>query len=165
MAPVPVKSLQWRHNGHDGVSNHQPHHYLLNCLFWPRSKKTSKLRVTSLCAGNSPVTSEFPAQMASNAENVSIWWHHHISNLEECGYKHRMSLWRTINKTYSVEYMLSPLNSWSWPFFSPNHSQQTPISWHMMVSYWVCFKSLKSQLCPCPCSVQHYINDLRENET
>ena len=27
--------------------------------------------------GNSPVTGEFPARMASNAENVSIWWHHH----------------------------------------------------------------------------------------
>ena len=27
--------------------------------------------------GNSPVTGEFPAQMASNAENVSIWWRHH----------------------------------------------------------------------------------------
>ena len=37
----------------------------------------SKLRVTGLCAGNSPVTGEFPAQMASNAENVSIWWRHH----------------------------------------------------------------------------------------
>ena len=40
-------------------------------------KKTSKLRVTGLCAGNSPGTGEFPAQMASNAENVSIWWRHH----------------------------------------------------------------------------------------
>ena len=39
-----------------------------------RSKKTSKLRVTGFCAGNSPVTGEFPAQMASNAENVSIGW-------------------------------------------------------------------------------------------
>ena len=29
-------------------------------------------RVTGLCAGNSPVTGEFPAQRASNAENVSI---------------------------------------------------------------------------------------------
>ena len=44
--------------------------------FTRRSKKTSKLRVTGLCAGNSPVTSEFPAQRASNAENVSIWWRH-----------------------------------------------------------------------------------------
>ena len=42
-----------------------------------RSKKTSKLRVTGLCAGNSPVTGEFPAQRASNAENGSIWWRHH----------------------------------------------------------------------------------------
>ena len=34
--------------------------------------KTSKFCVTGLCAGNSPATGEFPAQMASNAENVSI---------------------------------------------------------------------------------------------
>ena len=40
-------------------------------------KKTSKLCVTGLCAGNSPGTGEFPAQMASNAENGSIWWRHH----------------------------------------------------------------------------------------
>ena len=44
-------ALHWRHNGHDSVSNHQPHDCLLN--------------------------REFPAQMASNAENVSIWWRHH----------------------------------------------------------------------------------------
>ena len=30
-----------------------------------------------LCAENSQVTGEFPAQKASNAENVSIWWRHH----------------------------------------------------------------------------------------
>ena len=41
-------------------------------------KKISKLRVTGLCAGNSPATGEFPAQMVSNAENVSIWWRHHV---------------------------------------------------------------------------------------
>ena len=40
-------------------------------------KKTSKLRVAGLCDGKSPVTGEFPAQRASNAENVSIWWRHH----------------------------------------------------------------------------------------
>ena len=38
----------------DGVSNHQPHGCLLNRLFRRRSKKTSKLRVTGLCVGNSP---------------------------------------------------------------------------------------------------------------
>ena len=40
--------LRWRHNGRDGVSR------------------------------NSPGTGEFPAQMASNAENVSISWRHHV---------------------------------------------------------------------------------------
>ena len=70
-------ALRWRHNDHAGVSNHQPHGCLLNRLFRRKSKKTSKLRVTGLCAGNSPGTGEFPAQMASYAENVSIWWRHH----------------------------------------------------------------------------------------
>ena len=74
-----VSSLRWRHNGCDSVSNHQPHHCLLNRLFRRRSKKTSKLRVTGLCAGNSPGTGELSAQMASNAENVSIWWRHHVN--------------------------------------------------------------------------------------
>ena len=69
-------SLLWRHNGRDSVSNHQPHHLLLNRLFRRRSEKTSKLRVTGLCVGNSPVTGEYPVWMASNAENVSIWWRH-----------------------------------------------------------------------------------------
>ena len=64
--------LQWRHNERDGVASHQPHHCLLNRLFKHRSEKTSKLRVIGLCGGNSPVTG-----WASNAENISIWWHHH----------------------------------------------------------------------------------------
>ena len=71
------ETLQWRHNGLNGVSNHQPHHCLLNCSFGCRSKKTAKFRVTSLYAGNWPVTGEFPAQRASDAENVSIWWRYH----------------------------------------------------------------------------------------
>ena len=74
---VPTTALRWRHNGPDSVSNHQHRDCLLNRLFRHRSKKTSKLRVTGLCAGNSPEAGEFPAQMASNAENVSIWWRHH----------------------------------------------------------------------------------------
>ena len=45
-----------------------------------RSNKTTKLRVTGLCAGNSPVAGEFPVQMASNAETVSIWWRHHVTS-------------------------------------------------------------------------------------
>ena len=52
--PSVDRALHWRHNDHHSVSNHQPHGCLLNRLFRPTSKKTSKLRVTGLCAGNSP---------------------------------------------------------------------------------------------------------------
>ena len=58
-----LESVRWRHNERDGVSNHQPHDCLPDRLFWRRSKKSSKLRVTGLCEGK--------------AENVSILWRHH----------------------------------------------------------------------------------------
>ena len=41
-----LRSLQRRHDDHDGVSNHQPHDCLRNGLFRRRSRKISKLRVT-----------------------------------------------------------------------------------------------------------------------
>ena len=53
-------TLHIRHNGHDGVSNHQPFDGLLNRLFGSKSKKTSKLCVTGLCVANALVTDEFP---------------------------------------------------------------------------------------------------------
>ena len=51
----------------------------LTIVFWTAyldtdQKKTSKLRVTGLCAGNSPEAGESPTQMAVNAKKVSIWW-------------------------------------------------------------------------------------------
>ena len=70
--PMLILPLQWRHNERDGISNHLPHDCLLNRYSKHRSKKTSKFCVTGLCAWNSLVTSEFPAQRASNAENVSF---------------------------------------------------------------------------------------------
>ena len=62
-------SLQWRHNGRDGVSNHQPYECLLNRLFKRRSKKTSKRQW--------PLRGE----RVSKAENNSIWWQRN-KNLE-----------------------------------------------------------------------------------
>ena len=70
-------TLLWCHNGSDGITNHQPHDCLLNCLFRHRSNKTSKLHVTGFCVGNSLETGEFPTQMASNAKNISISWCYH----------------------------------------------------------------------------------------
>ena len=80
--------LQWGHNGRDGFSNLQPHDCLLNRLFRRRSNKTSKLRVTGLCAGNSPgpvnsphkwpVTRKmFPFDDVIMAESVPMPWPHH----------------------------------------------------------------------------------------
>ena len=40
-------------------------------------RKHQSSALLAICAGNSPVTGEFPAQMASNAENISIWWRYH----------------------------------------------------------------------------------------
>ena len=50
--------LRWCQNERNGISNHQPHDCLVNRLFRHRSKKTSKLWVSSLCEGKSPVTGD-----------------------------------------------------------------------------------------------------------
>ena len=76
--------FQWRHNERRGVSNHRRLDGLLNRLLRRRSKKISKLRVTGLCARNSPVTGKFPSQRASNAKNASISWRHHACAM--CSY-------------------------------------------------------------------------------
>ena len=98
-------ALRWRNNRRDSVSIQQPYDCLLNRLFRRRWKKTSKLRVTGLCAWNSPETGEFHAQMASNAEHVSIWWRHH-------GYPSRRA-----NNAKKLQYHGSVMKSkiwWRW---------------------------------------------------
>ena len=71
-----ANALQWYHNEHDGVSNHQRLACLFSRLFKPTSKK-SKPALLTLCEGNPPVTGGFRSQRASNAETVFIWWRHH----------------------------------------------------------------------------------------
>ena len=41
-------------------------------------RKHQSSAILGLCEGNPPVTDGFPSQRASNAENVSIWWPHHV---------------------------------------------------------------------------------------
>ena len=101
----PPDPLQWRHNGRDGVSNNQPHDCLLNRLFRHKSKKTSKLRVTGLFAGNSPVTGEFPAQRAVTRKmfvfnDVIMLW------LYNCKYRIEFIMPRYV--------MRSRTTVWSW---------------------------------------------------
>ena len=71
-------SLQWRHNGSDSVSNHQPHDCLLRRFFQTQIKENIKApRHWPLCR---EFTRDrwFPTQMASNMKNVSIWWRYHV---------------------------------------------------------------------------------------
>ena len=97
------QSLQGRHTGRSSVSNHQPHDCLLNQLFRRRSKKTSKLRITGLCVGNSPGTGEFPTQMANNAENVSIWRRHHVVH---GGMANHGTWYQTLANSFSKTYVM-----------------------------------------------------------
>ena len=89
-------SLHWRHNDHDGVSNHQPYGCVLNRLFRRRSKKKSKLRVTGLCVGNSPGPVNSPhkgpvtRKMFPFDDVIMLWVGNFIVHLPQ-------AFWRTIN--------------------------------------------------------------------
>ena len=107
-------SLQWRHNERDGVSNHQPRDCLLNGLFRPRSKKTSKLR-TGLCEGNSPVTGILADVMSPLVGKTE----HYIQNSGDVVNKvkdleaHQARSWSpmTCQHFLPVPLCLTPLNS------------------------------------------------------
>ena len=89
--PINFKwTLQWRHNGRDGVSNHQPHHYFSTVYWGAYRRKHQRSASLAFCAGNAPVTGEFPAQKASIVENVSIWWRHHDISLRTSPHRTRI---------------------------------------------------------------------------
>ena len=130
-------TIRWRHNEHNSDSNHQCLDCVLNRLFRRRSKKTSKLRVTGLCEGNSLAAIEFPAQRASNAENVSIWWRHHDDGIEIV--LHWSSV--TDNPVTMSKLPLGKMDVWWWYFVwnvyqkltwktLSNSSRVLLMSWH-----------------------------------
>ena len=90
-------TLQWRHKERNGVSNHQPHECLVNRLFKAQIKENIKAPRHWPC--------EFPAQRASNAENVSIWWRHHKSQcyVFQCrhGYQ-RLWIWFSFSYIFKM---------------------------------------------------------------
>ena len=74
--------------------------------------QTSKLRVTGLCVGNSPGTGEFPAQMASNAEDVSICWRHnekfyHVWKWDRDFYLQDYTFHEMFIFNYKIKYLIS----------------------------------------------------------
>ena len=69
-------TLQWRHNEHDGVSNHQPHDCLLNRLFKAQIKENIK------ASRHWPLYGEFtgdrwiPRTNGQLRGNISFWLRH-----------------------------------------------------------------------------------------
>ena len=115
-------SLLWRHNEHDSVSNHQPPHCLLNRLFRHRSKKTSKLRVTGLCVGNSPGPVNSPHKWPVTRKMFPFddvimlaSWHGHAFRItglvegESTGYRW-FSPQRASDAGFDVVFDVSPIN-------------------------------------------------------
>ena len=90
-----------------GVSEHRRLHCLLNCGFRRRSKKTSKLRVTGLGEGNSPVTGEFPAQKASNGFFFSF---DDVISTCERSFDNFASSRCYVNTIFNLPYINSPHN-------------------------------------------------------
>ena len=110
-----LATLQWRHNGHVGVLNHQPHDCLLNRIFGRRKKNPSKLRVTGLCMGNSPVTGEFPHKRPVTRKMFPF---DDVIMMQRSGYRTvkriYVHLWQTYvtRKPQPASMPLDPLNTW-----------------------------------------------------
>ena len=81
-------------------------------------KNTSKLCVTGLFEGNSPLTGEFPAQRASNAENVSIWWRHPAQFYKDIENQHSDSNETSVTSDTDMHRVLTMPNMRfrGWPF-------------------------------------------------
>ena len=122
-------SLQWRHNDHDEVWNHQPHGCLLKRLFRRRSKKTSKLRVTGLWEGNSsgPVNSPHKGPVTRKMfpfDDVIMW----------CKYKQRT---RRLTSTLYSGYATYQHPNFGWCAYSSlnekleKYQQENPVKLNM----------------------------------
>ena len=96
--------FEWHHSECHGIWNHQ---HLIENIKVPRHW---------LLRGNPPVTDGFPSQRASNAENVSTWWHHHAgSSLEETKASH---LFNTLRLRQNGRHF--PDDIFKWIFLNEN---------------------------------------------
>ena len=50
---------------------------VFSSVYLETDQRKHQSSVSLAFVGNAPEAGESPAQMASNAENVSIWWRHH----------------------------------------------------------------------------------------
>ena len=128
-----------------------------------------KLHVTGLCAGNSPEAGEFPAQMASNKENVSIWWHHHahilpickipgirlmwvqcsVHVLLWCWWLH-WYIWLRYNGTwlYSAKFTHSPhvRVRYNWKLYQQELGSPIVVVYGFQESFWICAQPMRDRV-------------------
>ena len=83
-------SLRWRHNGHDGVSNHQHHDCLLNRLFRRRPKKHQSSASLAFLWGiqrrpvNSPHKWPVTRKMFPFDDVIMWWWSMFVRKTSYC---------------------------------------------------------------------------------
>ena len=141
--------LPWRHNGRDGGSNHQPHHCLLNRLFGRWSKKTSKLRITDLCAGGkgwvlqtSHYDDVITGAMASRVTSLTTVYSTVYSDAAQRKHQSSASLafvrgihrgpvnsphkWPVMRKMFSYDDVIMAFESWPCQMKTTNHYQYPP---------------------------------------
>ena len=79
-----MKTSQWRHNERDRVASQITSLTIVYSTVYSGVDQRKHQRSALLAFVrriHASVTGEFPAQKASNAENISIWWRHHIYDL------------------------------------------------------------------------------------
>ena len=73
------RTLQWRHNVRDDVSNHRRLGCSLNSLLRRRSTRHQSSVSLAFVRGIHQWSLDSPHKRASKTENVSIWWCHHVT--------------------------------------------------------------------------------------
>ena len=136
-----LRPIQWCHNEREGISNHQPYDCLLNRLFRSRSIKTSKFRVTGLCAENSPVNFphkgpvtrkmfHFDDVIIAPGDNVvmpnATSWNMHVISLS-VGQSNDPNIWlgKGLKTKYPTREMFCILQYWLKTFGSPTLPSKT----------------------------------------
>ena len=129
-------SLRWRHDGPDGVSNHQPPDCLLNRLLRRRSKKTSKLRVTGLHRWpvNSPHKRPVTRKMFPFDDVIILHW-------DYCPWED-MDMDERCCVTFEFETQFGLINFSTRPATSTFTQRQVEVSFYVLKSGLLLLKSL-----------------------
>ena len=113
--------LQWRHDGHDGVSN-----ISLTIVYSTVYSGADQRKHQS----SASLAGEFPAQMASYAENVSIWWRHHVIRSQWLNWNCSLTSSRNMHQTrFCIQRQISVnmlLLSHPWLFNEMSSSNALP---------------------------------------